>query len=121
MAEFTLYQNDPPVLYELFLRTVYHCGRGNDPFGLANTDMYYLDENGHLEASAFVGIWTALYLLKSQINNPKDREFISQIVTNFEHNPTGDYFKLISKDLFEFLERCKIYEFPHINSLSYNI
>jgi hypothetical protein len=120
MSEFSFYQNDAAMLYELLLRTAYHCGRGDDPFGLANTDMYSVDEKDNIEVSAFVGIWTALYLIKSQINSSKDLEYISQIRRNFERNPTGTYFKSIVPELSKLLEQSQISEFPHVDSIPYN-
>jgi len=83
--------------------------------------MYSVDEKDNIEASAFVGIWTALYLIKSQINSSKDLEYISQIRRNFERNPTGTYFKSIVPELSKLLEQSQISEFPHVDSIPYNI
>lgn len=119
MNEFDNYQNDLPMVYELLLRRVYHCGRGDDPFGLANTDRYYLSDKKRLGPDTYIGIWTALYLLKSQIENYEDKERLSNIKIEFENDPTATYFKKISKELFEILDKYQISEFPHSESLLY--
>lgn len=120
MTEFAMYQRDTAMLYETFLRRVYHCGRGDDPFGLANTDMYSIDENDRLDAQTFVGIWTALSLLKTQVNDNKLKEIVNKMKNQFERNPTGKYFSRVSKEIFNLLETCEISEFPHADSLPYN-
>lgn len=57
------YRNDVPMMYETFLRRVYHCGRAQDPFKLADTDRCHMDENDQFKNGSYVGMWTALYLL----------------------------------------------------------
>jgi hypothetical protein len=114
------YQNDLPMLYETFLRRVYHCGRGNDPFQLANTDQYHRNENDILEPYTFVGLWTGLYLLESYIVDRMDLSMVKQMRNDFDTTPTGTYFKTISKEIFELLEKYKIYESPQSDSLPYN-
>jgi hypothetical protein len=119
MTDYSLYQRDPAMLYETFLRRVYHCGRGDDPFGLANTDMYSRDENDMLNIHTVVGIWTAMQLLRTQVNDVKQKDTIHKMIRLFEKNPTNKYFIRVSKEIFKLLETCEINEFPQDDSLPY--
>lgn len=121
MEDFSNFKEPVPLMYESLLRVAYHCGRGNDPFKLANTDMCYRDSNDHFEPYCLAGVWTALCLLESQIDSPEDSSKIKKIRDNFEVHPTYTYFKRIYKELFKILDRNHIREFPHWESLPYNI
>lgn len=111
---------DLAYIYEMFLRRVYHCGRGEDPFEIADADCFSVEENNNLSPDSFVGIWTATNLLFTQVE--KDSKLKVQKVKDLiEENPTSKCFKQICVDLFKILDENNINEFPHWNALPYMV
>ncbi len=121
MSEFMMYfdRKDYGMIYELFLRRVYHCGQQEDPFGIAGADIFSSEHNGKLDPDTFVGIWTAITLLISQVDEAEAKNKVKKIRGLFEENSTKVCFKRVCTDLFKILDEYKIEEFPHWSSLPY--
>jgi hypothetical protein len=124
MTEFEQYFNRPSpdlaYIYEMFLRRVYHCGRCDDPFSIADADTFSVNDKGELDPDCFVGIWTALYLLIDQVNG-SDKFKVHKIKESIEEYPTKESFQSICKELFRILDENEISEFPHQESLPYSM
>ncbi len=112
---------DLPYVYELFLRRVYHCGRGEDPFGLANADMFSFNDEGRLDQDTSAGIWIAFIILRNQIKDQKSRNDLKRISDLFESDPTMKCFDRLCPEIFKILENNEIYEFPHWKVLPYEV
>ena len=88
MSEFEQYFNRPnpdlAYIYELLLRRVYHCDQYGDPFEISGADSFSTNDNDQIEATGFIGIWTAFYLLIPQIKHNDDIYKVKKMMDLFE-------------------------------------
>jgi len=123
MSEFEMYFNRPKpdlaMIYEMLLRRVYHCGRNEDPFCIADTDSFSFKRNGKLETETLVGIWTATTLLIDQVAKD-DISRVRKIRDLIDENPTKNCFQKLCQEIFKVLDKNGVNEFPHWKALPFN-
>ena len=116
MKEYEIYKKDDGMLYELLLRKAYKCGRSDDPFSLADADVYFYEGKKQLPLKPTIGLWTSLTLLKKQIgsNNSHYKE-VNNMINEIQVKRSKKKCHEILIKALEIMEENNISEFPHVS------